>query len=123
MSTLSRRTSQRLTVRSGFTLIEVLVVMTILVILAGTGLALYATSVTRAKEAALKEDLVRMRDAIDQHYADKGTYPGSLDVLVDARYLRSIPIDPFTRSTDTWQTVLSEPEAGNPSAEIGVFDV
>ena len=107
----------------GFTLIELMVVMSLIVVLASIGLTLYANSVTRAKEAVLKEDLFRMRDAIDQYYADKNRYPASLEELVSEKYLRAIPVDPFTNSADTWQTVLSEPEPGNVSASPGVYDV
>ena len=78
----------------GFTLIELMVVMSLIVILASIGLALYGNSVIRAKESVLKEDLFRMRDAIDQYYADKGEYPASLDSLVSEKYLRTIPVDP-----------------------------
>jgi general secretion pathway protein G len=109
--------------RRGFTLIELLVVMTIAVILAGIGLTLYGTSVTRAKEAALSEDLFQMRKAIDEYYADKQKYPATLDALVSEKYLREIKPDPFTMSIDTWQTVQSEPDATNPSAETGVWNV
>jgi len=108
---------------NGFTLIELLVVMMIIVILAGTGLALYSNSVKKAHEAALKQDLFLMREALDQYYADKNKYPVSLEALVDEKYLRGVPRDPFTNSTDTWQIELSEPEPGNPTAEPGVFNV
>jgi general secretion pathway protein G len=64
-----------------------------------------------------------MRDAIDQYYADKGQYPTSLDALVSEGYLRRIPDDPFTRSSATWQSVPSEPDPNNPTAEPGVYDV
>jgi general secretion pathway protein G len=107
----------------GFTLIEVLIVMTIIVVLAGISLALYTNSVTRASEAVLKTDLFQMREALDQYYADKNKYPTTLDVLVEEKYIRGIPEDPFTKSAETWQTVLSEPDAANPSAETGIFDV
>ena len=107
----------------GFTLIELLVVMMIIVILAGTGTMLYTNSVTKAHEAALLQDLTVMRRALDDYYADKNKYPPSLETLVEEKYLRAIPRDPFTQSTDTWQIELSEPEPGNPSAEPGVFDV
>ena len=107
----------------GFTLIELMIVMSLIVILAGIGLTLYGNSVTRAKEAALKEDLFRMRDAMDQYYADKNRYPSSLDELVSDRYLRAIPVDPFTQSADTWQTTSSEADPSNPSAEPGISDV
>ena len=108
--------------QSGFTLIELMVVMSIIVILAGVGLTLYGNSVTRAKEAVLKEDLYRIRDAIDQYYADKNKYPATLESLVSDKYLRAVPVDPFTQSADTWQSVLSEPEAGTPT-DPGVFDI
>jgi general secretion pathway protein G len=107
----------------GFTLIELMIVMAIIVILAGVGTALYTNSLQRSKEAVLKSDLFRMRDAIDQYYADKNKYPPSLDALVSEKYLRAIPVDPFTASADTWQTTMSEPEPGNALAEAGVFDV
>jgi general secretion pathway protein G len=107
----------------GFTLIELMIVMGLIVTLAGVGLAMYGNSVTRAREAALKEDLFRMRDAIDQYYADKHNYPPSLDALVSEKYLRAVPADPFTNAVDTWQVTLSEPEPGNPSAEPGVYNV
>ena len=86
--------------RRGFTLIELMVVMSLIVLLASIGLAVYANSVIRAKESVLKEDLFRMRDGIDQYYADKGKYPGSLQDLVSDKYLRAIPADPFTNSAD-----------------------
>lgn len=107
----------------GFTLIELLVVMSLIVVLATIGLAIYGNSVTRAKEAVLKEDLYRMRQAIDQYYADKNTYPPSLDALVGERYLRAIPVDPFTNSSDTWRTIPAEAEPGSPSVDPGIYDV
>ena len=107
----------------GFTLIEVMVVMALIVVLASIGLAMYTNSQTRAREAVLKTDLVRMREAIDQYYADKNRYPPSLDTLVTDKYLRGIPEDPFTQATDTWQTVMAEGDAANPTAEPGIFDV
>ena len=117
-------TGRSLHARSGgFTLIEVLIVMALIVILAGTGLALYTNSVTRTKEAVLREDLFRMRDSISQYYADKNKYPATLQSLVDDKYLRSVPADPFTDSSDTWQVVMADPDPSNPTAEIGVFDV
>jgi general secretion pathway protein G len=107
----------------GFTLIELLIVMMIIVILAGTGTMLYTNSITKANEAALLQDLTVMRRAIDDYYADKNKYPASIETLVEEKYLRAVPRDPFTQSSDTWQTELSDPEPGNPSAEPGVFDV
>jgi general secretion pathway protein G len=107
----------------GFTLIELLIVMVIIVLLAGVVLAVYGNSVTRAKEAALTEDLFQMRKAIDEYYADKGKYPSDLDALVSEKYLRKIAADPFTGSADTWQTIQSDLDPGNPSAAPGISDV
>jgi general secretion pathway protein G len=108
---------------SGFTLVELLIVISLISILAAMGLVQYRNSVVSAKEATLKQDLFRMRDAIDQYYADKGKYPGSLDALVSDGYMRRLPEDPFTKTADSWTTVPAEPDPNNPSAEPGVYDV
>ncbi len=107
----------------GWTLIEMVVVVSMIMILAGIAMAGYRSAVTRAQEAVLKEDLFRMRDSIDQYYADKGRYPTDLQTLVTDGYLRGVPEDPITRSAETWQTIQAEPDANNPVAEIGVYDV
>ena len=118
-----RRFRRAATRPRGFTLVELLVVMMIITVLAATGLAIYGNSITRSKEAALKQDLFLLREAIDQYYADKNKYPPSLDTLAEEKYIRGVPADPFTNSIDTWQIEMSEPEPGNPAAELGVFDV
>ena len=115
--------STRWSVASGFTLIEIMVVMSLIVILATMGLVQYRQSIVRSKEAVLKEDLFRMRDAMDQYYADKNQYPSSLEALVTDGYLRQVPKDPFTDSSTSWQTVPAEPDPSNPSAEPGISDV
>jgi len=107
----------------GFTLVELLVVISLIGILAAMAIVNYRNGVVRSQEAVLRTDLFRMRDAIDQYYADKGKYPSSLDSLVSDGYLRSVPEDPITRSKDTWQAVPAEPDPNNPSAEPGVYDV
>ena len=107
----------------GFTLIEVLIVVTLVIVLAAVGMPTYQNSVQRSKEAVLREDLFRMRDAIDQYYADKTKYPQTLQDLVSDGYLREIPKDPITDSADTWVTVPAEPDPANPIAEPGVYDV
>ncbi len=107
----------------GFTLIELTVVLSIIVILAAVALSQYKNSVTYANEAVLRQDLFRMRDAIDQYYADKGQYPSTLDALVTDGYLRKLPEDPFTKSSSSWQTVPAEPDPNNPTAQAGVYDV
>lgn len=113
----------RLRRQNGFTLIELLIVIALISILATMGVVQYKNSVNSTKEAVLHTDLYRMRDAIDQYYADKNKYPASLDVLVSDGYMRKIPEDPITKSTDTWQTVPAEPDPSNPSAEPGIYDV
>jgi general secretion pathway protein G len=107
----------------GFTMVELLVVVSIIVILATMGMTQYRNSVIYSRESVLKEDLFRLRDAIDQYYADKGQYPSTLDALVSDGYVRKIPEDPFTRSNSSWQTVPAEPDPNNPTAEAGVYDV
>jgi general secretion pathway protein G len=107
----------------GFTLIELMIVMTLIVILAGIGLTTYTNGVTRSKEAVLKENLFRLRDSIDQYYADKNNYPETLSSLVLEKYIRTVPVDPFTQSTDTWQLVMSEINSENLSETPGIFDI
>jgi general secretion pathway protein G len=108
---------------AGFTLIELLVVIALISILAAMGVVQYRNSIQSTKESVLKTDLFRMRDAIDQYYADKNKYPASLDALVSEGYLRKIPEDPITKSADTWQTTPAEPDPSNPTAEPGIYDV
>jgi general secretion pathway protein G len=107
----------------GFTLIELLVVLSLISLLAAMGLVQYRNSVRHTQESVLRTDLFRMRDAIDQYYADKAKYPAGLDALVSDGYMRKIPVDPITQSTDSWQTVPAEPDPGNPTAEPGIYDV
>ena len=117
------RTRELARLDRGFTLLELMVVMTLIVVLATMGMTQYKSSQIYAKEAVLKEDLFRLRDAIDQFYADKGTYPSTLDTLVSDGYLRKVPDDPFTKSNSSWQTVPAEPDPSNPTVEPGVYDV
>jgi len=89
----------------GFTLVELMVVLTVIALLLSVVVPEYIGRLRRAEEAVLQENLTLMRDALDKHYADAGRYPGSLDELVAKRYLRSIPKDPFTQSASTWVPV------------------
>jgi general secretion pathway protein G len=107
----------------GFTIIELLIVLTLIVILAAMSMVQYRNSVQRSKEAVLREDLFRLRDAIDQYYADKNKYPQSLQDLVSDGYLREVPKDPMTDSAETWQVEAAEPDLNNPAAEPGVFNI
>jgi general secretion pathway protein G len=108
---------------SGFTLVELLIVISLISILAAMGLVQYKNSVVSSREAVLRTDLFRMRDAIDQYYADKGKYPSGLDALVSEGYMRKVPEDPISKSSDSWITVPAEPDPNNPSGEAGIYDV
>jgi len=104
-------------------MIELMVVMALMVTLATLGLVQYRQSVIYARESVLKDDLFKLRDSIDQYYADKNQYPPTLDDLVTGGYLRALPKDPFTSSSSTWQTVPAEPDPTNPTVSPGVYDV
>lgn len=98
----------------GFTLIELIVVMAIIALLISIVAPRYMRSLEKSKEAVLKEDLWVMRDALDKYYGDLGKYPNSLGELVEQKYLRTIPVDPLTDSTTTWQVVPpDDPELGS----------
>ncbi len=104
--------------RGGFTLIELLVVMAVIGLLLSLAAPRYFGSVDLAREAALRQDLAVMRDAIDKHFADTGRYPASLDELATRRYLRRVPVDPITERADSW--VIVPPADGTLGA---VYDV
>jgi len=108
--------------QSGFTLLELLVVMTIIGILAAVAIPALRDSPQRAREAALREDLFTLRSTIDQYHGDKGYYPPDLATLVSDGYLRQIPVDPMTKSRDTWAVEQLEPTAegeGAPATSTG----
>ena len=92
----------------GFTLIELLVVMAIIGTLLSIAVPRYFHSLQHARETVLKQDLWILREAIDKYYADLNQYPEKLPDLVDKHYVRSVPVDPFTRLADTWTVVASE---------------
>ncbi len=109
--------------KKGFTVIELMVVMTIILLLSSVAVKINKRAIIKAKEAVLKENLFQMRNAIEQYYADKGHYPDSLETLVDDGYLRKIPEDPFTKSSDTWQVEYENPEDVGEDYEPGIIDV
>ncbi len=100
--------NRRIMGQRGMSLLELIIVMAIIGILAAVAVPLLKNAPRRAQEATLKQNLRVMRDAIDQHYADRGHYPSSLQALVEEEYLRAIPLDPITRSNDTWVEVFAE---------------
>ncbi len=102
---------------------ELLAVMLIIGILASIAVPSYKRSQLKARETVLAEDLYQMRQAIDAYFADKGKYPDSLDELYTNKYLRSLPRDPFTRRSDTWNCTPPEPADNGQLAEGGCFDV
>lgn len=99
----------------GFTLLELLVVMTIIGILASIAIPALRDSPQRAREAALREDLFTLRSTIDSYHGDKGYYPPDLATLVSDGYMRQIPVDPMTKSRDTWVVEMEQLEAGDES--------
>jgi general secretion pathway protein G len=107
----------------GFTLIELIIVCAMISILLGVMVPVYKIHILHANEAVLKQDLRTLRDAIDQYTQDKQKAPQALDDLVSAGYLHSIPKDPFTRASDTWQTVQEDVMTAIDQTQPGITDV
>jgi general secretion pathway protein G len=107
----------------GFTLVELMIVMAIIMILATIAIPIYVRTLQRAKEATLREDLHTMRTAIDSYTVDKEKAPETLDDLVQAGYLKSIPVDPITSSSDTWITNQSDTMTDINETQGGMDDV
>ncbi|MGD0521644.1 MAG: prepilin-type N-terminal cleavage/methylation domain-containing protein [Terracidiphilus sp.] len=108
---------------AGFTMVELLIVMSIIGILMLIAVPLYTTAIKSAREAVLKEDLHIMRAAIDSYTMDKQKAPQSLDELVQEGYLKSIPEDPMTRSKDTWVTDSNDAMTSVDQTDPGIVDV
>lgn len=103
----------------GFTLLEIMTVVTIVGILTTLAMPNYELSIKKAREGALKQALFVLRDVIDQYRADQGKYPHALTDLVAAGYLRSVPTDPITRSSQTWQEIPDSTESGISDVHSG----
>ena len=112
---------------SGFTLLELLVVMTIIGILAAIAVPALRDSPQRARESALREDLFTLRSVIDQYHGDKGYYPADLQTLMTDGYVRKIPLDPMTKAAETWvlsyEEVSADAEPSGQPATPGVIDI
>ena len=102
----------------GYTLIEMLTVIAIMGILASIAVPSFQRSIIRSREASLRNSLFVLRDVIDQYYGDFGEYPDSLEILVEKRYIREVPMDPITGSTETW--IFIPPEGEDVT---GIYDV
>lgn len=107
----------------GFTLMELLVVMTIIALLSTVGIVGYRHSTKLSKESVLKENLFQLRHALEQYHADRSRYPTSLAQLRDKGYVREIPKDPMTNSSETWRTELESADPDQPDAEPGIWNV
>ncbi len=101
----------------GFTFVELMVVMAIVALLLTIAMPRYFDGLQRSREAILRQDLAVMREAIGHYHGDKGSYPSSLETLVEQKYLRAIPVDPVTEQADSWIVVTP------PDYSPGVFDV
>lgn len=109
--------------KRGFTLIEILIVMTIISILVSIAVPLYQKSIIRAKESVLRNNLFTLRTVIDEYTFDKKKAPQSLEDLVREGYLRQIPIDPMTGSDKTWVVVMEDALTSVDQTEPGIYDV
>lgn len=108
----------------GFTLLEVIIVLTIIAIIVSLAIPAYQTVILRAKESVLKQNLHLMRRQIEAFAADRGRYPQSLQELVEKGYLREIPLDPITGSRETWETIQEDQSfSGDPEQQPGIKDV
>jgi general secretion pathway protein G len=117
------RKRSHLATTKGFTLIELMMVLTVISILVSIAIPIASSAILRAKEGVLKSNLHTLRTLIDQYTADKHKAPQSLEDLVSAGYLRAIPKDPVTNSNTTWQVVMEDASLYPDQTETGIFDV
>jgi general secretion pathway protein G len=109
--------------RHGFTFVELMVVVSIIVILISMAIPIYTRSIVRTKESVLKNNLFTLRTVIDNYTYDKQKAPQSLQDLVSEGYLRGVPLDPMTGSNETWRAVMEDATQSVNQSEPGIFDV
>jgi general secretion pathway protein G len=109
--------------RRGFTLVELMIVMTVITIIVAVAVPIYQRSIVRAKESVLKNNLFTLRTLIDEYTFDKQKAPQTLEDLVREGYLRQVPVDPMTGSNQTWRLIMEDAMASVNQMEPGIFDV
>ncbi|MCL6544576.1 MAG: prepilin-type N-terminal cleavage/methylation domain-containing protein [Bryobacteraceae bacterium] len=109
--------------RRGFTLVELMIVMTVITIIVAVAVPIYQRSIVRAKESVLKNNLFTLRTLIDEYTFDKQKAPQTLEDLVREGYLRQVPVDPMTGSNQTWRIIMEDAMASVNQTEPGIFDV
>jgi general secretion pathway protein G len=107
----------------GFTLIELMIVMTVISILLAVAVPIYQKSIVRAKESVLRNNLFTLRTMIDEYTVDKQHAPQSLDDLVSEGYLRQVPVDPIAGNNQSWKTIMEDTPTGGDNQQPGIFDV
>jgi general secretion pathway protein G len=115
--------TRRRFLQSGFTLIELMVVMAIISVMIAIAVPIYQKSIVRAKESVLRSNLFTIRNMIDEYTVDKQKAPESLQELVTDGYLRQVPQDPMTGSSDTWKIIMEDTPVGGANSAPGIFDV
>ena len=120
---MARLTQSGNSARRGFTIIELMIVMTVIAILVSMAVPYYQKTIIRSKEALLRNNLFTLRTVIDEYTIDKAKAPQSLQDLVTEGYLRSVPVDPMTGSDQTWRVIMEDAMTSVNQTEPGIFDV
>lgn len=118
-----RSGDRRSVARRGFTLVELMIVMTVISIIVSIAVPLYQKSIVRAKESVLRNNLFTLRTVIDEYTYDKQKAPQTIEDLVEAGYLRQVPVDPLTNSDSTWKLIMEDASSSVNQSEPGLFDV
>lgn len=123
MGLLMRNGKSRLRRAAGFTFVELMVVITIIVIIISMAIPIYSKTILRSKESVLKNNLFTLRTVIDNYTYDKQKAPQSLQDLVSDGYLRDVPVDPMTGSNQSWKTIMEDASQSVDQTQPGIFDV